>query len=73
MTTRFNSFLDKPSKLDVKSKHRVLQDFKDMQESVMSIKQDKVVPDGNEPEPPEILRKHLFDNPDILTKSEKNF
>jgi hypothetical protein len=73
MSTRFNSHLDKPSKLDVRSKHRVLQDFKDLQESVMSVRQEKLLPEGNDPEPPEVLRKHLFDNPDILTKSEKSF
>lgn len=71
MTTRFESHLNKPSKLEVKSKHKVLQEFKDMQESVLSIKQERVEPMGYDPEPPASLKKHLYDNPDILTRSER--
>ena len=36
------------------------------------ITQEKIEPEGLEPEPPKTLKKHLFDNPDILTNSEKN-
>jgi hypothetical protein len=41
-----------------------------MQESMNQIKQDRVVP-ANDPEPPTVLKKHLYHNPDILTQSEK--
>lgn len=29
------------------------------------------MPPGKDPEPPTVLKKHLFENPDILTQSEK--
>lgn len=38
---------------------------------LQNVVQVKVKPDGLEPEPPLILKKHIFQNPNVLTKSEK--
>lgn len=38
MANRFDSNLNKPSTLEVRSKHKVLMEFKDMQDSMLSIK-----------------------------------
>jgi hypothetical protein len=38
---------------------------------MLRIKQDKIEPAGSDPEPPSALKRHLFENPDILSQSDK--
>ena len=52
-------------------KQRVLFEFTQMHQQLSAIKQDKIVPTVEDPVPPRVLRRHLFENPGILTESEK--
>ncbi len=53
MTTRFDTTkYTKPSRLDVSSKHKVLEEFENIKTKLKSVVQEKVVPEGLEPEPP---------------------
>ena len=58
-------------KINLECKNKVHQEFRQIQQEISQIQQDKIEPTGPEPEPPAVLKKHLFDNPDILTQSEQ--
>jgi len=79
MKTRFDSLYNKPSKLTVVSKAKVLEEYKQLQQDLQTLKNPSQLAadelahsEMQRPEPPALLKKHLRQNPNILTKSETN-
>ena len=48
MSTRFDSFKNKPNSKILSSKRKVLREFHKMQESLRNIHQEDIIPDGSE-------------------------
>ena len=57
MSNRFNSNFNKPQRVNLISKQRVMADFKGIQENMTAIRQGHVQP-GPDPPIPEYLREH---------------
>ena len=57
MSNRFNTLHDKPARLNLASKQRVMQEFKNIQESMAEIKQ-SMIEAASEPELPDQLKAY---------------
>lgn len=57
MKTRFDKERNNPHILNLKSKQRVMLEFKSIREGMLNIKQEKIHP-GNDPSMPDFLKSH---------------
>jgi len=69
MKTRFDKERNNPHILNLKSKQRVMLEFKNIREGMLNIKQEKIHP-GKDPSMPDFLKSHHEQNFASVTHSD---
>jgi hypothetical protein len=69
METRFSKRYNNPHILNLKSKQRVMLEFKNIRESMLHVTQEKINP-GNDPSMPDFLKSHHEQNFASVTHSD---